>query len=303
MNDMYTILTEASGSLTSGYLLNSIKDAGYKSVASDIDENSWAKYYADKFILMPSVKDLNLWIKIKQLLSQNKVDVVLPSLDETLEGWSLRVEEFSDMGVRVITSQYDTIRICQDKWLTYKFFQENCIPTAATSLEQIYPLVKPRLGRGGVGVQVTNDKVSMDGMISQELLGGQEFTVDVFCDFLHNPVYILPRKRLGVKDGKSTGGIVENVPLISTWVEKICSKLKFLGPINIQCFLNNEGRVSFTEINPRVGGGMALAFAASENWIDLIVDNIINHKEVVPKPIKYGLQMKRFYAEIFIPSS
>ena len=55
------ILTEASGSLTAGYLINSIKESGYLAVASDIEETSVGKYLADDFILMPSADDLQLW--------------------------------------------------------------------------------------------------------------------------------------------------------------------------------------------------------------------------------------------------
>jgi carbamoyl-phosphate synthase large subunit len=53
-------------------------------------------------------------------------------------------------------------------------------------------------------------------------------------------------------------------------------------------------------VNPRIAGGMALGFAATENWIDLIVDNYINNKEVIAKPIQYGLRMTRYYSECFI---
>ena len=47
---MYKILTEASGSITSAFLINSIKDAGYGAVASDTDLECFGQFLADDFI-------------------------------------------------------------------------------------------------------------------------------------------------------------------------------------------------------------------------------------------------------------
>jgi carbamoyl-phosphate synthase large subunit len=294
------ILTEASGSLTSAYLIKSIKEAGHICIASDIDDRCFGRYLADDFILMPRAGDVNIWDKIEAELLKNEIDLVIPSLDETLLGWAERKVKFSKIGIDIILSTPTSVAICQDKWLTYEFFKANNIPTPATSLSQIHPLVKPRLGRGGVGVLVTQDQVDMTGQISQELVSGVEYTVDVFCDNKANPVYIVPRRRINVKDGKSTAGIVEYNETISNWVSVICGKLSFVGPINIQCFLLSDGSVKFIEINPRIAGGMALGFASTENWITLIVSNLINGEPIDPKLIQYGLEMRRYYAEIFI---
>jgi carbamoyl-phosphate synthase large subunit len=296
----FRILTEASGSLTSAYLIKSIKEAGYICIASDIDNHCSGRYLADDFILMPQANDVNLWDKIEAALLKKDIDLVIPSLDETLLEWAERKEYFSEIGIDIILSVPTSVAICQDKWLTYEFFKSNNIPTPASSLSQIYPLVKPRFGRGGIGVFVTQDQVNMTGQISQELISGVEYTVDVFCDKNANPVYIIPRRRINVKDGKSTAGIVEDNKTISNWVIIICEKLSFVGPINIQCFLLSDGTVKFIEINPRIAGGMSLGFAATENWVTLIVGNLINGEPINPKPIKYGLEMRRYYAEVFV---
>ncbi len=296
------IMTEASGGLTTGYLINSIKEAGYFAIASDIEETSVGKYLADDFILMPLVDDEQLWEKTIALIKERKINVIIPSLDETLLGWAIRKNELAKQGIMIIISNSETIEVCQDKWLTYKFFAAHDIPTPQTDLNQKYPLIKPRFGRGGKGVSVTSKPICMDGMISQEELMGQEYTIDVLCDNQGKPIYVVPRKRVGVKDGKSTGGITVNHEEIIYWVEKICEKLFFTGPINIQCFDCNEGGVKFTEINPRVAGGMALGFAATENWIPLLIKHFVYDKEIINLvPIKYGMMMRRYYAEIFVP--
>jgi carbamoyl-phosphate synthase large subunit len=298
----YRILTEASGSLTAGYLIKSIREAGQVCVASDIDPHCVGSLLADEFVLMPPANDPALWPKIERLLSEAGIDVVLPSLDETLLGWSERSGSLRErLGVQVVLSDPETVAICQDKWRTYQFFVANDVPTPATSLTQDYPLVKPRFGRGGRGVRIAGQPVDMTGMLSQEPITGVEYTVDVFCDRDARPVYVVPRRRMDVRGGKSTGGIVERQEGISGWVHQICRHLRFVGPVNLQCFVLPDGSVRFVEINPRIAGGMALGFAATENWIGLIVRGILGGEPIEPVPIRYGLEMRRYYAEVFVP--
>ena len=298
----YRVLTEATGSLTASYLIKSIQAAGHICVGSDIEAHCAGTELADDFVVMPSSANANLWQVVEKILIKKKIDVVIPSLDETLLGWAERKKHFSKLGVHVILSDPASIAICQDKWLTFQFFSENGIPTPITSLTQQHPVVKPRLGRGGAGVRITEEPVEMNGLVSQELLVGVEYTIDVFCDRERRPSYIVPRRRMKVKDGKSTEGIVERHKGIESWVRIICERLPFVGPINIQCFLLPDGDIKFVEINPRIAGGMALGFAATENWVDLIVRNLIHGQPLSPGPVLDGLEMRRYYAEVFVPS-
>lgn len=293
------ILVEASGSLVSAYLIKSIQDAGEIAVASDIDTTCVGKYIADDFLQMPSAKAETAWNDIYSSITKNAINVVIPSFDETLSMWANYKPLLKKNGIDVILSDLDTIKVFQDKWLTYLFFKEHHIPTPKTSLKQEFMLTKPRLGRGSEGISISNNSINMEGMISQEYLQGEEYTIDVFCDRSSKPVYIVPRKRIAVREGKSTGGIVVNNPNINNWVEKICSKIDFLGPINIQCFVCHNGDIKFIEVNPRIAGGMALAFAATENWVTLIIEHFIKQKVITPKEIQYGLQMRRYYSEVF----
>ncbi|RCW71158.1 carbamoyl-phosphate synthase large subunit [Marinobacter nauticus] len=298
----YRILTEASGSLTAGYLIKSIQAAGHECIASDINEGCVGSVLADDFVLMPSASDPALWQYVDNVLIDKSIDVVIPSLDETLQAWAQRKHFYAQRGISVVVSEPEAVAICQDKWQTYEFFVEHGIPTARTSLAQEYPLVKPRAGRGGVGVQVAQQKVDMNGMISQELLTGTEYTIDVFCNANSQPVYIVPRRRINVRDGKSTAGVVEQHRGIEDWVRRVCEHLYLIGPVNMQCFVLPDGSIKFVEINPRIAGGMALGFAATENWINLIVRNIVGGESITPGPVKDGLQMRRYYAEVFVSS-
>ena len=293
------ILTEALGSLTSAYLIKAIREAGHTAVGSDIEESVAAGCLADDFIPFPKKDNPKLWEKIDGLLVKYKIDVVIPSFDEMMIGWATRKEYFQNKGVNVIISPVETIEIFENKWRTYLFFKEIGIPCPSTSLKQDYLLIKPIRGRGAKGVKITNEPANMEGMISQEIVTGEEYTIDCFFDYGGDPIYVVPRKRLHVRDGKSTKGIVIKNDQIVSYVTKIAQHIKFVGPINMQCFCDGEN-LKFIEVNPRIAGGMALGFAATENWIKLIIDNILNKQSIKPIPIHYGLTMVRYYAECFI---
>ena len=296
------ILIEASGSLTSGYIIKAIKNSGNRVIGSDISDFNHAKLMCDDFILMPKHNDKNLWGKITKLLDDYNIDIVIPSFDETLLGWSEKVNFFRNKNIRVILSPIETIKTFQDKWFAFLFFKNLGILTPESSLKPKFEIIKPRIGRGSLGIFVNDfkSKIDMTNMISQKKIIGQEYTVDCFFDNSYEPVYIIPRKRLNIIDGKSSKGIVVKNLEIENIVKRISSNIKFIGPINFQFFITTNNDIYILEINTRIAGGMALGFAASENWIELIIKNLINNRKITPKKVKYGLKMSRYYDEIFI---
>lgn len=298
----YKFLIEASGCLTSGYMINSIHEAGYKVCGSDIVENVFAKYLSDDFLVFPKASDPDLWNIMENAIKEHNINIVLPTLDETMLGWAERKEYFEKKGVHVIVSEKETIDICEDKWKTYNFFKRSGLPTPKTSLAPDYELIKPRQGRGGKGIFLKSNKDvdNMNGMISQEIIDGIEYTVDVFFDYLGKPVYIVPRLRENVRDGKSVQGRVVKHEKIDAYIKKAAENIKFFGPVNFQFMETKDGDLFFIEINPRLGGGSALGFFATENWIKLIVSNLIEKKDIVRKSINYDAKMMRYYAELFV---
>ena len=296
------ILIEASGSLTSGYIIKAIKDSGHRVIGSDISFFNHAKVMCDDFILMPKNDENQLWEKIAKLLDEYNINIVLPSFDETLLGWSERVNFFRSKNITVIISPVETIKKFQDKWIAFEFFKSPGILTPDTSLKSEFEIIKPRVGRGGAGIFLNDFKseIDMTNMISQKKIVGQEYTVDCFFDFRGVPIYIIPRERLNVIDGKSSKGIVAKNLQIEDLVKEISLKIKFKGPVNFQFFNADNKKIYILEINTRIAGGMALGFAASENWIKLIIENLIKKRKIIPKKIKYGLKMARFYDEVFI---
>lgn len=296
------VLVEGIGSMVFNTQLRYYNEMNWNIVGIDINNKSSGLYKVLRSYIVPKYSDKDCFNVIEEIIKKEKIDLVFPSINEGLLGWSKRKEYFlEEYGTNVIISNEKVIDICTDKWHTYKFFIENNISTPKTSLSLEYDLIKPRIGRGSTGIFLKDelkDNFNMGGNISQEIVKGQEYTIDILCDFNSKPIYIIPRKRLGVESGVSIKGATVYDEQIIKYCKKIVAKLKPVGIINIQCF-KDEKNIYFIEINPRIAGGSSLSFAASDNWFKAI-ECFVSEERYVSKDIKYNRYMFRTYEDVIV---
>ena len=296
------VLVEGIGSMVFNTQLRYYNEMNWNIVGIDINNKSSGLYKVLRSYIVPKYSDKDCFNVIEEIIKKEKIDLVFPSINEGLLGWSKRKEYFlEEYGTNVIISNEKVIDICTDKWHTYKFFIENSISTPKTSLSLEYDLIKPRIGRGSTGIFLKDelkDNFNMGGNISQEIVKGQEYTIDILCDFNSKPIYIIPRKRLGVESGVSIKGVTVYDEQIIKYCKKIVAKLKPVGIINIQCF-KDEKNIYFIEINPRIAGGSSLSFAASDNWFKAI-ECFVSEERYVSKDIKYNRYMFRTYEDVIV---
>ena len=292
------VFIEASGSPVTPSLISELKKINIHVTSSDISDWNAGASLSDEYLKVPNHKNPNLWKILIKILKKKKINWVIPSFDETLSGWADNIILLKKKNINVILSLKETIDIFLDKWLTYKAFLKARLPTPHTSLEKKYNLIKPRKGRGSKGILITKKKVKMTGLISQQLLTGREFTTDCLFDLNGNAIYIVSRMRNRVVDGKSTSSKIFKNEKIKKYILRLSKFYKFIGPINLQGFIKND-KVKFTELNPRIAGGMALSWAGTENWFNLWFKKIIYNKKIKIKKIKFNLKMDRYYSEIF----
>ena len=121
------------------------------------------------------------------------------------------------------------------------------------------PGARPDAG-GGVGGGI---------IVAEMALGAQD--AFLMCDEGGTPVYIVPRVRLEVRSGEvvKSRTVKQGLVIRETMVllEALKREGSVAGPLTVQCFLSdNEGEISFIEINPRFGGGVPLSFAAGADY-------------------------------------
>ena len=296
------ILVEGIGSMVFSTQLKYYKEMNWNIVGIDIDDMSAGFNNVSKAYIVPRYSDANCFKKIEEIIKRENIDIIFPSVNEGLLEWSKRKEYFYEKyKARIIISNERAINICFDKWNTYNFFIESNIPTPRTSLSFKYDLIKPRIGRGSAGIVFKDklpDNFSMDGKVSQEIVKGIEYTIDVLCDFNSKPIYIIPRKRLGVQSGLSVKGVTIYDEQIIRYCRVIVDMLKPIGIINIQCFKDGDD-IFFIEINPRIAGGSSLSFASTENWFKAL-ECFVQGRPYEAKEIIYGRYMFRTFEDVII---
>ena len=106
----------------------------------------------------------------------------------------------------------------------------------------------------------------MPDYIIQPFVDGTEYTVDIFCDFDGNPVFITPRIRLAVRAGEVLKTKILQDGKIINNIKTLVSEFQPCGPITVQLIREfHTGEDYYIEINPRFGGGAPLSMKAGAN--------------------------------------
>lgn len=287
-------------------------------IGTDTTGLSPALQLCDKKCIVKPISHPDYLKQLFEIVKQNEVALLVPTIDTDLLLLAKNKAGFAKLGCRVLVSGPDVIEICQDKRKTHKFLIKNGFDTPDTITPRTalarkrtsWPcLLKPWDGAAGKGVVVVNNKKELaffshiiPNCIVQELAKGAEYTCDAFVDFDMRVRCVVPRKRIEVRSGEVTKGQVIKNQEIMTRTAEITRLLK-AGPgvITLQCFLQPDGKIIFTEINPRFGGGVPLAIKAGANFPKWILQQLLGKRPRIRfDGFKDGLTMLRYHAEVWL---
>ncbi len=294
------VLVEAVGSPAWPTLLPFLRAIAPEIVALEVDPWAAGAQLVEWPRLVPPYAELASPEPLLRICEEERVDLVLPSVNEGLPLWAKHRDAFAARGAHVLISPESTIGIFHDKWETYRFFRDRGVPTPETSLEHRYEIVKPRVGRGGAGVRRIRPGTLADlaGCVSQRRCTGPEISIDVLCDLAGRPVYKVQRERTRVASGLAVQSRVIFDPEIDRGVDRILAGTRVVGIANVQGF-REPGGVLFTEVNPRIPGGLSLSMAATENWFPLLL-KVLREEPIEPVTVRRGLVMLRHYSDVFV---
>lgn len=311
-----TILRTAAGSAPTVTQYHVFQKLGMRVVAADCDPLSVGFAFANAAYQTPLVSSPLYFDALIEICRRERVDWVLPALDEELLILAARHTELEACGARLLSSPLACLETCVDKRATYDFFRSQGIPTPATwepgspPLADFPVIVKPRQGRGSTSVYVARDARELQffgGYVNrpviQEFMTGREMTVDVLADFASNPLFIRPRYRLKAESGISYKGAMTEHPVVVEWVKKIVRTLGLIGPANIQCFVDQHGGARFTEINARLAGSVALTFEADPPFACALATMLDGGSPQPASAPAKSLIMLRYWSEIFLDAS
>jgi len=286
--------------------------AGAFTVAADVDPLAPALYHADARALVPRIDDPGYIPALAELVRLHDVRLIVPLTDlDHLQ--LLRGRE--RLGTRVLLAEEDVIEAVNDKYRAHELFVARGIPSPPTWLPDALPdelpypvLVKAREGFGSRHIYRAEtpeqlrfflDYTTVPSMV-QQVCAGEEFSIDVFCDFEGRCLNAIPRTMIESKGGESIKGMTIRDAGLIEHGRLVAETLGLRGPANIQCFrVGSELQV--TDINPRFGGAFPLPTAAGSNYPELAIA-LANGERPEPRlgDFREGILMTRFFSHVVL---
>lgn len=267
-------------------------------VAVDISDTAPAMYFADKYYLIPRIDSDEYINSVIDVCKKEEISLIIPTIDTELLKLSEnrnRIEK--ETSAKILLSRDEVIRVCRDKKNTQRFFEENGfgVPEMISNEDikngnYTFPLfIKPLDGSSSINTFKLTNKEELDFFIKyikkpmiQKFITGEEYSVDVFCDFESKPITIVPRRRIATRGGEiAKGQILRDCEIIND-VKRMLDILKPIGHITIQLMKTEKG-IEYIEINPRFGGGAPMSIDAGadscENIYHLLMGESLCYNE------------------------
>ena len=263
-----------------------------KLYGADMAGTAPALAFCDATRKVCGMRDENYIPELLEICKADQIDLLIPTIDTDLMVLSQNAEKFEDIGTKVLISKPDKIAVCRDKNYTADFFESCGLKAPRTvndyqSYHGPYPcFIKPKDGSSSINAfKVENEselKVYAEQVgdyIVQPFIEGAEYTVDIFCDYEGNPVYITPRIRLAVRAGEVLKTEIAMDEKIISECRNLIEGFQPCGPMTVQLIRQNmTGDDYYIEVNPRFGGGAPLSMKAGADSAEAILKLLNNEK-------------------------
>jgi carbamoyl-phosphate synthase large subunit len=285
--------------------------AGATTVAVDTNPLAPALYHADHYELARRVDEPGYVPQLKDLITTHGVDLVVPltDLDQLL-----LARTRDELGAAVLLPPAEVVEQMGDKYVAHEAFERIGIRSPASWLPEQLPgeipfpvIVKAREGFGSRNIFRAHDREELDFHLArtpvpsfvQSLCLGEEFSIDVLCDFEGRCLNAIPRTMIESKGGESIKGMTIKDWELVEHGRRVAEALPIWGPANIQCFREADGSLLVTDVNPRFGGAFPLPLAAGSRYPELSIALARGER---PEPtvgeFREGVVMTRFFSDL-----
>ena len=248
---------------------------------------------------------------LARLVEDDAIDVVVSTVDVELIALSERRDELAPAVLAAPSA--DTLEVALDKLL----LAERCAATgraprtvlagpAAQAVDWEFPVfAKPRQGAGSRGIRLVPDRAALDalpvdeGLIVQDFLPGEEYSVDVIADAAGQVVAAVPRTRARVDSGVAIAGRTVHDPELEETASAIAKAIGLVGVANVQLRRGRDGRAMLLEVNPRFPGALPLTIAAGVDIPSLVVDLFLGRELPASVPFR-EVAFVRFLEDIIV---
>lgn len=247
---------------------------------------------ADEHVITPAIYNTEYVPFLIEYCKKNNIVAIISLFDIDLPILARNKYLFEKHGIKVIVSDYEVTRMCNDKWSTYNyllglglsqaksFIHLDAAKQALKRKELSFPLIlKPRWGMGAIGIYKVCNEEELNVLyhklqteifdtylkyesiadvdcciIIQQMIKGQEYGLEILNDLRGNYVTTFAKKKIAIRAGETD--IAETVDT-SDFIETstvIAAHLKHIGILDVDCFKTLDGRLVVLEMNCRFGG-------------------------------------------------
>jgi carbamoyl-phosphate synthase large subunit len=250
---------------------------------------------------------------VRAIIRDDRIDVVFPTVDVELPRLAAVRD---DLGAALASPSLQTLETCLDKLALARACERTVrVPRTellgtpqATSGWDFPVIVKPRRGAGSRGVRTVHSQAELDAvhdeedLIVQELLPGDEFSVDVLADLDGNVVAAVPRARLRVDSGVAVAGVTVHDDALIASASAVARAVGLTTVANVQLKYDSAGVPGLLEVNPRFPGAMPLTIAAGVDMPSLTLDAVLGRQ--IPAHVDFQeIANVRYLEDVFLPSA
>lgn len=306
------ILITSVGTATSVNLIKYLKKfTDNIVVGTDINKYGFTagSVLCDVFYEVPLASSPKFACAMNEIIDKEHIEIFIPINDN-----EILQSAYNHIGInktcKSIVPDINIIESCRNKHICNSIAM-NCGLNVADYVApncKIKKIRRDKIGVGSHGIKIFDankcvDEFNSETQIIQKYIEGTEYTVDCLTDISGYPLYVVPRKRIEVKNGVATKVLIEkNDKLINDCIT-LLKKVKIPGFSNIQFIVDKNGINWFIEINPRFSGCGAATILACDQYIPdffkLFENNCVDkaHK-VNDTDIKWNSIVTRYYEEI-----
>ena len=270
--------------------------------------------------IVPPGADPDFAERLLDLALMVGADVVIPTVDVELVPVAKARASFEAHGITVMTPDAEALATCLDKAALMAAVSPALAPrwgildrTFDEDAWELPLIAKPRAGAGGRGVELVTTpehlaSLPRDGhLLVQELLPGEEFSVDVLMSPTGEVWATVPRMRMRTDSGVA---IVSRTVLdqeLMTCAREAVRAAGLSWVANVQLRRDRHGRPRLLEINPRFPGTMSLTVASGVNMpsVALGMATELRRGRTPVRPVLHfsEIGMVRTWEEHYLPAS
>lgn len=254
-------------------------------IGADISKTAPALFFCDEIKIVCKIHEPEYIPQLLKICEEEQVDCLIPTIDTDLMLLAENKKKFEAIGTKVLISAVEKVRICRDKRFTADYFISLGLksPMPVDSVEKYafgFPaFIKPKDGSSSINAyKVTNEEdlkayaEKIADYIIQPFIAGREYTIDIFCDYEGNPVFITPRERMAVRAGEVSKTRICQDDVMIAEMKTLIADYKPCGQITVQLIQDeNTGDNYYIEINPRFGGGAPLSIMAGADSAEAVI--------------------------------